>query len=64
MASVFLRVIETDIAEIARAKQLTGFRVDHKVNGRGELVIALILPCDFAHHAEEVRPPRKHSPLR
>jgi len=59
-----LAAIERSIEEVARAKKLDGARVAHRVNARGELVIALILPASYASHAENVRPPRKYSPLR
>jgi hypothetical protein len=42
--NLLLNQVKAAIAELARAKGLTNARVDHKVNDRGELVIALILP--------------------
>jgi hypothetical protein len=64
VASVFLNSLERQIADLAKEKKLEGARVLHKVNARGELVIALILPIAYAHHGDEERPPRKYTPLR
>jgi hypothetical protein len=42
--NLLLNQVKTSIADLAKAKGLTGARVDHKTNARGELVIALIIP--------------------
>jgi hypothetical protein len=42
--NLLLNQVKHAIAELAKAKGLAHARVDHKVNDRGELVIALILP--------------------
>jgi len=61
MPTLLLRAIEGELLELARAKKLDGARVGHRVNARGELVVALILPPSFAEHAEEITPrPRKY----
>jgi hypothetical protein len=36
--------LQAAIGELARARHVPKFRVDYKVNARGEIVIALILP--------------------
>jgi hypothetical protein len=42
--SLFMNQVKNAIAELAERKSLTSARVDHKVNAKGELVIALIIP--------------------
>jgi hypothetical protein len=33
-----------DVAEVARKRALTGFRVGYRMNDKGECVVALIFP--------------------
>jgi hypothetical protein len=44
--SLLAKALASNIQELARAKHLDRARVATKVNAKGELVIALILPPD------------------
>ena len=45
--SLISNLVRKEMAELAERRGLKGARVQEKVNARGELVIALILPETF-----------------
>jgi hypothetical protein len=55
--NLLVNALKAQIAELARAKGVARPRVLDKVNARGEVVIALILPNEAAE--PEVRPSRE-----
>jgi hypothetical protein len=55
--NLLVNALKAQIAELARAKGVARPRVLDKVNARGEVVIALILPSESA--APDVRPSRE-----
>jgi hypothetical protein len=42
--NLLVNQLKSALADLAKAKELANARVDHKVNARGELVIAIIVP--------------------
>ncbi len=54
--NLLVNALKSQIAELARAKGVSRPRVLDKVNARGEIVIALILPNEAS--GPEVRPSR------
>ena len=46
--NLLVNSLKLAIADVARAKHLQNYRVLDKVNARGEIVIALILPKEQA----------------
>lgn len=57
--SLRLQALERRLAEAAAAVHYEGAKVLSKVNARGELVVAVILPAQYACEADNSPPPRK-----
>ena len=55
--NLLINALKAQIADLARAKGVARPRVLDKVNARGEVVIALILPSESAE--PDVRPSRE-----
>ncbi len=55
--NLLVNALKSQITELARAKGVARPRVLDKINARGEIVIALILPGDTG--GPEVRPSRE-----
>jgi hypothetical protein len=42
--NLLVNQLKLSLADLAKAKELANARVEHKVNAKGELVVAIIVP--------------------